>query len=296
MVELEPSYDAVQRGRQFVSALVEAWGLAPMSDDVSLVTSEIVSNAVIHARTPIELRLRRTGDEAVRIEVRDGADHGLLPSPSRQGLLSRGFGLRVVGQLSTRWGVDPLPDGKMVWAEIGPPRGRRHDVAPVVAVGPAPLPLPDDWPEVHLVDVPVRLLYAWEDHVRDLMREFALVSAGGFGTGGGADSGRVGAVMASLERYWDLMRPMWSQARAIGEPASGLITFMARLSERVVVDGPRFLGALDAADELGRQGRLLTDAATEEVREFGSWLVHAMVRQVTAPSGDVREERCPFRA
>ncbi len=294
-VELDSGYDAVHRGRQFVTALAEAWGLASLADDASLVTSEIVSNAVIHARSPIELRVSCIGD-GVRIEVRDSADYGIVRSPpGRPGEAptSWGLGLRVVGELSRRWGVDPVPDGKMVWAEIGlsPPTGA-HSAAPVTAVGPTPLPLPDDWPEVRLLAVPVRLLRSWEDHVRDLMREFALVSAGGRRRpmGGGNEA----PVLAALERYWDLMRPVWVRARALGGPAWRRVTLEARLPERVVIDGPRFLEALDAADELGRRGHLLTDVATAEVRDFGRWFVHAVVRQVTAAPGDTSGERCPF--
>lgn len=292
IVELEPSYEAVPFGRDVVAAHLEEWGLGDLAPDASLVTSEMVSNAVIHARTPIELCLRRNG-QRVRIEVSDGKEYGLAPSPPG-GPAPRSLGLRVVAAISSRWGVDPLPDGKTVWAELGPGRRHRGPVAPVVAVGPAPLPLPDDWPEVRLVDVPVRLLREWEDHVRDLMREFALVSAGSLRAGGHREDAEVETAVTTLDRYWDIMRPIWAQARAVWEPAAGRVTFVARLPERVVVDGPRFLEAMETADELGRHGHLLTSPASPEVREFGRWFVHAMVRQVTDSADDLPEERCPF--
>lgn len=283
VVELDADLEAVGRSRSFVVGALERWDLSELLLDASLVTSELVSNAVIHARTPIELRASRVED-GVRVEVRDGADYGIDPSRPGQDPTHLGLGLLVVSQLASRWGVDPFPDGKTVWAEITL-RGTGAAAPEVWPVAPAPLPLPDDWPEIRLLDVPVRLLSAWEDHVRNLMREFALVSARGRPAAAGDP---VEIVVTTLDRYWDAMRPIWAQARPSG---TGRVTVMAKLPERVVLDGPRFLEAMEAADHLSRQGRLLTEAAGDELVAFRRWFVHAVVRQVARMAD---EERCPF--
>jgi anti-sigma regulatory factor (Ser/Thr protein kinase) len=95
----------------------------------AVVVSELVTNAVLHGRRPIELEL--SADEStVRIEVFDGdRDH--------QGVARRpvgvddhhGRGLHVVDALARRWGVDAHARGKVVWAELalanGGPRPAR---------------------------------------------------------------------------------------------------------------------------------------------------------------------------
>lgn len=290
VLELEPGYGAVARARAFVSSLLERWELVALAPDASLVTSELMSNAVIHARTGIELRVGRSAD-GVRVEVRDGAEYGINPSPPGQPLGPRGLGLRVVAKLSARWGVDPVPDGKTVWAELSLDGAARPALPPEMHLGPAPLLLPDDWPEVRLVDVPTRLLLAFEDHVRNLMREFALVSARRRDLDEVGLEDPVELVVATLDRYWSLMRPIWAQARPMEGERPGHIAFVVKLPERVVSDGPRFLDALEAADGLSRGGQLLTEPASEEVVAFRRWFIHALVRQV---AGSGAEEHAPF--
>lgn len=291
VLELEAHHEAVGRARLFVSAMLERWGLAPLGPDASLVTSELVSNAVIHARTPMELRVSLLLD-GVRIEVRDSTEYGIAVGRRGDDLAPGGLGLRVVAQLSARWGVDPVPDGKTVWAELTATGRDAEPTMPEMSVGPAPLPLPDHWPEVRLLDVPTRLLLQWEQHVRDLMREFALVSAHRRPLEEVGIEDPVELVVATLDRYWELMRPVWAQARPVEGERPGHISFYVKLPETVVTDGPRFLDAMEAADELSRQGRLLTEAAPEEVAEFRRWFVHALVRQVATRTP--QEERAPF--
>lgn len=295
VVELDPTPTAVGQARDFVAMCVARWGLGRLAPDASLLTSELVSNAVIHARTPVELRIRRT-ESGLRIEVRDSVDYGLETMRQGEGLLARGLGLRVVAQLSSRWGIDPVPDGKTVWAELGAPRGASRPLAPERGVGPAPIPLPDDWPEVRLDDVPTRLLLAWEDHIRDLMREFALISGRRRELDQVPTEDPVELLVATLDRYWQLLRPMWSQARTVGADVPGRINVALRLPERVVTDGPRFLQAFETADSLAREGRLLTRPAPPETIEFGRWFLHAVIRQVASPPEDGSGERCPFPA
>ncbi len=289
LIELGDGLAEVARARAFVADRLEWWSLGRLMLDASLVASELVSNAVIHARSPVELRLRQL-ERGVRIEVRDGAEYGIdahVPAGEE-----RGLGLRVVSRLATRWGVDPVPDGKTVWAELSLDAMAGTATEPELPLaGIAQLPLPDDWPEVALVDVPARLLLAWEAHVRSLMREFALVTTRGRALDDIADDDAVDLVVATLERYWGAMRPVWAQARSAIASAGGRITVRLRLPERVVLDGPRFLEAMESADHLARQGRLLTGPADDELAAFRRWFVHAVVRQVASGS---EPERCPF--
>ena len=287
VVELDPEPASVGRARRFVAACVERLGLEVLGPDASLVISELTSNAVIHARTPVEVRLRAL-EGGIRIEVRDGVEHG--PAPADDALAGPGLGLRVVARLASRWGVDPMPDGKIVWAELG--AVRQSPPVPELGLGPAPLPLPDDWPEVRLADVPTRLLLAWEAHTRELIREFSLLAPAA-GRGGDAGDDRVRAVRAVLERFWDLVRSVWAQAHAAGDHEDGQIRVVTRVPDRVVLDAPQFLDALEEADALAEAGRLLTGPTPEEVAAFGRWFVDAVVTQVV-DGADAAEARCPF--
>jgi two-component sensor histidine kinase len=79
--------------------------------------SELVSNAVRHAQTALELLLAFDGT-CLRIAVADGDPRPPVPRPREQ-LTVGGWGLRLVESLSTNWGTD-LADaaGKTVWVEI----------------------------------------------------------------------------------------------------------------------------------------------------------------------------------
>jgi len=84
-------------------------------DDAALVTSELVTNSVKHSESEwidIEITL---GAHQLRIEVSDQSRSSIRPrSPGVDG----GWGLAVVGELATRWGVDRHSAGKTIWAEF----------------------------------------------------------------------------------------------------------------------------------------------------------------------------------
>jgi len=85
-------------------------------DLVGLLMTELVTNAVVHARTEIEVRLMTT-PHGVRVEVGDG--NPALPIVRRPtGLGGTGRGLQLVEQLASRWGARESGRGKTVWFEI----------------------------------------------------------------------------------------------------------------------------------------------------------------------------------
>lgn len=104
-----------------------AWGLAADAVSVlALVVTELVTNAVIHARTPLGRQVGLTltlRDEAVRVEVRD-ADPGDLPqwpstgAPGAEELSEDRRGLLLVESLCQEWGAERQLVGKAVWADV----------------------------------------------------------------------------------------------------------------------------------------------------------------------------------
>ncbi|WP_042419839.1 ATP-binding SpoIIE family protein phosphatase [Streptacidiphilus anmyonensis] len=109
--------DAPARARALVSALLRQWGAADDTrDDVLLLVSELVANAVRFATGPVTVRVIRTGS-GLLCEVGDTGNG--RPRLGRGGLLDEGGrGLRIVHRLTTRWGVRWTDTGKVVWAEV----------------------------------------------------------------------------------------------------------------------------------------------------------------------------------
>ena len=88
----------------------------PPAEATVLLTNELISNAVLHARTDMELRVR-TWDDVIRVEVHDGNTRRPSPAPAPADATS-GRGLHLVEALADRWGIDGTPDGKVVWFEL----------------------------------------------------------------------------------------------------------------------------------------------------------------------------------
>jgi anti-sigma regulatory factor (Ser/Thr protein kinase) len=115
-IMLDPHPSSVGRARRWISRQLEEWSLDDLDYDVSVVLSELVTNAVLHARTQIELRASKTGD-VVRVEVFDQSD--TMPAPrSHISSSTTGRGLHLVAALATSWGWEPQLRGKTVWAEF----------------------------------------------------------------------------------------------------------------------------------------------------------------------------------
>lgn len=110
---------AIDKARSWVRETAEAWGFAQL-DDLEVVTSELITNAIVHAASSPVVRLRRLDDDRVVIEVADThPGRPVLRVPYEQH--TRGLGLHIVDALSEGWGVrggDGLP--KVVWARLGP--------------------------------------------------------------------------------------------------------------------------------------------------------------------------------
>ncbi|MDX3308647.1 SpoIIE family protein phosphatase [Streptomyces sp. NPDC054884] len=109
--------DAPARARAHVAARLRRWHTRDdLRDDVTLLVSELVTNAVRFAAGPVTVRLIRAG-HGLLFEVGDTGNG--RPRLSRGGLLDDGGrGLRVVHRLTTRWGVRWTDTGKVVWAEV----------------------------------------------------------------------------------------------------------------------------------------------------------------------------------
>lgn len=111
---------SARQARQFVLAALGPRADGAVGTDAAIVAAELAANAVLHARSAFSVTIAHLTDR-VRISVRDQVPlNDSPPAPLH------GHGLDVVEQIAARWAVDPLPDGKVVWAEVPTaPPGRR---------------------------------------------------------------------------------------------------------------------------------------------------------------------------
>src|SRR5690242_11534914 len=155
---------AVQRARAFLDA-----ELAGQLDDdqlgvAALLVSELVTNAVVHAASALEVSWELAG-ECVTIAVRD-ADTGPLAASGRRAaapddLAEGGRGLLIVDRLSAGWGTEHGGGRKTVWFWLP------VDGAPAVAPGPSDEASPHDGPVT--AERPSRGVRDLRRHVRGLL-------------------------------------------------------------------------------------------------------------------------------
>ncbi|MGW4759867.1 SpoIIE family protein phosphatase [Streptomyces chartreusis] len=121
----DPVGRSVASARSFVRDTLQGWGFADIVDDAVVLTSELVTNAVVHAGTSADVLCLRS-EEGVRIEVADRYPEREIPlqgspvnmgSPDREG----GRGLQLCAALAGRWGVEYTPTHKQVWFQLDLP-------------------------------------------------------------------------------------------------------------------------------------------------------------------------------
>jgi PAS domain S-box-containing protein len=109
----------VAYARKQVAATLCGWGLDDAAFITGLVVSELVTNAIRHAESPIQLRLIR--DRTLICEVSDGSS--TAPHLRRARALDEdGRGLLLISRLTQRWGTRQAAHGKTIWAEQALPR------------------------------------------------------------------------------------------------------------------------------------------------------------------------------
>jgi anti-sigma regulatory factor (Ser/Thr protein kinase) len=115
--ELNAEPGAPSDARVFLRSILADRAPEERVDTATLLASELVSNAVVHGsrRRGSTIRVDATvRDQRLRVEVTDSGG-GFDPS---EALTRRGFGLRLVRDLASRWGAGEAPVGWTVWFEL----------------------------------------------------------------------------------------------------------------------------------------------------------------------------------
>lgn len=126
-MELPCDLKSVTVARHFVRDSLLEWGLPQLADDGQLGVSELVANAVRHARTSIELTIELDG--GVRLAVRDRHPELRRPSLGTQvdAFAENGRGLQLVAAISQDWGISARGDGKVIWFVLSAPDSTAPD-------------------------------------------------------------------------------------------------------------------------------------------------------------------------
>jgi anti-sigma regulatory factor (Ser/Thr protein kinase) len=125
----QPEPKAAAAARRFVRNTLQAWVVVRhpdrhgLVDDAVLLTSELVTNAVVHAGTAVQVTCR-LADGAVEVVVSDGHPGRLVPeAPGREPIATErtgGRGLMLPAALASAWGVAYGRASKAVWFRLAP--------------------------------------------------------------------------------------------------------------------------------------------------------------------------------
>lgn len=124
---LQPTVEAPRIARELAYDACWDWGVPDAAVPVKIVSSELVTNAVRHAGTMVDVTVSLR-DHRVRVSVRDGVPElARMQSPTESE--EHGRGLLIVDSLAAAWGNTPFGGGKTVWATVAPRHRMSNELA-----------------------------------------------------------------------------------------------------------------------------------------------------------------------
>ncbi|MGH8973933.1 MAG: zf-HC2 domain-containing protein [Acidimicrobiia bacterium] len=112
---LDPLASSTPAARRFAAWALVNWGATEMLDVVQLLTSELVTNAVVHVRSPLELVLDRRPD-ALHVEIRGAATR--RADSMLNAVADPGHCLLLLEAMADAWGAADEDANRVVWFEI----------------------------------------------------------------------------------------------------------------------------------------------------------------------------------
>jgi anti-sigma regulatory factor (Ser/Thr protein kinase) len=284
---LPPGPRGAVQARRWVVGVCAEIKRPDLSDNAELALSEVVTNAILHGRPPMTVRLRGTVDHP-RVEVRDrSTDPPALPDivedPGVDDLTTYGRGLSIVARASEAWGAERELDGKLVW--FVPAQTFGEEGVPGVLNGwddeAEDLDSDVERMSVQLGHVPVRLMLNALVRGAELRRELRLLAVAHQDTY---------PVAGDLSQFFNSVAGDFRGEFDVADLHTALDggRHHVDLSVSAPIDsGPRFarlIELLDLADAFCRNERLLTLARTAEQVRFQAWLFGEFVRQTRGDS------------
>jgi PAS domain S-box-containing protein len=275
---------SVAEARHLVRAVLLAGNRADLLDSAELLVSEVVTNALVHAGTVIDVHFC-LDDGGLIAEVVDGSPH--MPITRHySSLAGTGRGLRLLEKLVDRWGVRRQTGSKTVWFELRTgelqPRGE-HAAADIADS--AAEPLSDETMEIVLLNMPLLLHTAWQMHADAVLREF-LLSRLDDQTAGEEIARHAAAndAMALLQQHIpapDLGGDPQDVMAAATEPLVSAAQLRLPVPRRSMTHFQVLNDALDAAADLADAGAFLTPPIQPELRMMRRWICAQVSEQGT---------------
>ncbi len=123
-LDLPASVESAALARAFVERELRTRRRTSIIGVATLLVSEIVTNAVVHARSSPRVAVAITGERA-RVQVTDWGDGAVILRELGPMSLG-GRGLHIVDRLADVWGTVSTPQWKTVWFELSGTRPREQ--------------------------------------------------------------------------------------------------------------------------------------------------------------------------
>lgn len=256
---LAPEPRSARAARQHLASKLVAAGLEDLVDRATLLVSELVSNAVFHAATTIEVECRVSGGTVV-VEVRD--ESPLVPSRRHfdDGAMT-GRGVGIVEALADEWGVTAGESGKTVWFRLGDGTAAGRPELPDRAPAPSF--------EVRLLRLPIRLVMATVQYGETVLRELALVSLAGSAPG--------------LPEGWQApqieLGPLLTLLNEADQAGTENLDVTISFPEGSGAAAMERLALIDKVDRMAHEGVLLTSPVVPEIAVCRRWLLTQIADQ-----------------
>ncbi len=284
---LPPQPSSVAEARRLVRGLLVDARREDLLETAVLLTSEIVTNALLHAGTDIDVAAT-LDDRGLRIEIGDGSPH--LPSRRRYATTAgTGRGLLMLEALVDDWGVVRHPTGKTVWFRISGPANALLDPDVPRTDQPGRSRRGDDNVPVELRNMPLLLHAAWQEHAEALLREYLLANLDSQVEDPIQMHADATDAIAVLEEHVPRSSVVMQDDAMMDGAVEPLVS--ADLIEVPVPVGsvPHF-GTLDraieAALDLSREGLVLTPPTQPEVQSFRRWICRQVLGQAAGAAAE----------
>lgn len=272
-MELPNELTSCTIARRFVQRVL-AHATEDLRSNASLLVSEVVANAVLHAKGPVTIEVEQRGS-AYRIAVSD--ESKLAPTTKGYGAdETTGRGLHLLDCLAAAWGWNRTQSGKVVWFDLPLPLDDPHPPGTVRNSYDDPYP---SGSLISLLEAPIPEMIRTAAHYDALYREFRLILE--------LDPSHLQAVPG---RLLSLMHELGTSFLGFGHSAEETwetavhesrdkVDLHFRFPPEASVAVVRYNQLLDEADEYCRRAELLTIAPTEEALAVRRWAFGQVVCQ-----------------
>jgi hypothetical protein len=286
-LHLDPIVESTPMARHWITQRLRDLP-AEVSECAALLTSELVTNAVLHAATPFTVTLHLMTDR-IRVDVADGSP--VPPSIKDYATdAATGRGLTLFNTLASDWGVQPVIGGKIVWFELPvdypvTPRGVSDGTFRFDLIGVAQPKLHDSAERqprvpVDLLGIPVAMLQKASEEYEALFRELRLMKEHPAGHSSLLPE-RLTALLSEVGTRFSGLGPGVDESwQEVVNHKTPIHDWHLALPQSAAAACELYDAMLDEVDEFGLVAQLLTLPASPASVAVRRWFLSEMVGQL----------------